>query len=154
MAMIIHIIGKVGAGKTHFIKQYCPYAPVFDIKSVYEKYNFKPDQLQGGLYRQYASALFYTLDNFRRQYATDPFVVVESSGINKAMNAYLEHLPHITIYVESSFSKHISKSRDYADKINPIIDLALKSNEIRPKVRYDGDLNQFSPSVPEIFHSS
>ncbi|MHA1619480.1 MAG: hypothetical protein ACTSVZ_09370 [Promethearchaeota archaeon] len=43
---LLHIIGKVGSGKSHFTRKYFPQAPVFDIKDVYEKYDVTPADLR------------------------------------------------------------------------------------------------------------
>jgi hypothetical protein len=150
---ILHVIGKVGAGKSHFIRQYCSHTPCFDIKTIYEEYQCKPVQLrQPAVYRQFVSALNYTMDGFFRQFAEESLVVIESSGINHALNQYLKDHHPILLYVKSSYSMNIAKERPYAETLNPIIERALLSKKFCPVVAYNGDTDTFDPIIPPIIN--
>lgn len=146
---IVHVIGLVGAGKSHFIREFCPYAPVFDIQDVYKEYDISPDQLQGTAYGQFANALAYTLDNFFRHYSAENLLLIESSGLNRALNRYLLAMSHDTILIESSYSDGIALERSYATDLNRLITHAIDKHEITPTYRYNGDTGEFTPTRPD-----
>jgi len=148
---IIHVIGKVGAGKSWFIEKYCQNFPVFDIKSIYEEYNISPQDIRGEKYSQFANALEITLDNFCQQYHAEEYVVIESSGINRTINRFLLGRSHITILVESMFSLSVEFTRPYASKLNQIIEKAIENGEISVDYVFNGNSESFTPVIPPIW---
>ena len=149
--ILVHVIGKVGVGKTHFIRQYGSSAPCFDIKSIYEKYDITPQDLQQpGVYSQFTSALAYTLDGFLQQFSDSSIIFIESSGLNKAINAFLVRLNPTLLYVQSHYSDSIENSRKYAKDLNPLIEQAITTQQIKPDVWYHGDTYDFTPEKPSF----
>ncbi|MHA1674145.1 MAG: hypothetical protein ACTSYI_11020 [Promethearchaeota archaeon] len=141
---LIHLVGKVGAGKSHFARKYFSQDPVFDIKDVYEKYGVSPAELRDpNVYRQFASAVAATLDNFCRQYHDEPIAFIESSGINQAINQALRTHPHKVLLIQSKFSESIASERPYAPALNLQIKRAIDSKKMRWDYRFDGNKASF-----------
>ncbi|MHA1820753.1 MAG: hypothetical protein ACTSVC_09800, partial [Promethearchaeota archaeon] len=61
------------------------------------------------------------------------FLVIESSGTNRAVNEFVKKYPHLTIWVESDFYKdrNILEARKYASELNKYLENRLKNHELQ-----------------------
>lgn len=149
--LLIHLVGLVGAGKTHFLHSFFPTSPAFDIKDVYEEYCITPQDLRRPeIYSQFASAVEFTLTNFTRQFAGEPVGFIESSGINQAINRSLARYPHKTLWIQSHFSDKIALERPYAPRLNARILDAYHLRRIQNEWIFDGDTQLFYAGGNEI----
>ncbi len=108
MIKVIHIIGLVGAGKTHFINRHFPGIPeIFDVKTVYEQSQFAPGDLHNNpkAYEKFMLAMDSTFKYFveNMQKLEFEYVVCESTGINGAMNKTLRPYKPYILWIEPFF---------------------------------------------------
>ena len=142
---VIHLIGKVGAGKTTFYHHYLAGYPCFDMKQLYAKYNFAPKDICAENYAKYERLLRWELTE---TFKNAPKVgVVESSGINAALSKLLPPRPQTyTILLISNFHQAIERERDYAKPLND----AFQSKFGAGKVIYD---NGYNWHIHEFLHT-
>jgi len=115
--MILHVIGPVGVGKSHFIKKYLKKFHVFDVQTIYKKYGFGPADLRNPqIFQQFKTAIENTFDSFFQN--TKEILVVESSGLNKSLNQTIAKYPNITILLLRPIPEQIYEERPYARAIN------------------------------------
>jgi len=150
---IIHVIGKVGAGKSHFIEKYLRLRAdeIFDIKDVYEGGGFSPgDIIEKNAYGQFAGAIRYKIGGYlEHTKGKEGLFVVESSGLNKALNRVLEDYDHYTILVKSRFSRRILSRRPYARELNERFERFFEAGKIRFDTIYQGDEARFEYPVKQ-----
>ncbi len=131
---ILHIIGKVGAGKSHFIRSYLTrFGPeVFDIKDVYEEGGFTPEDVHNAqAYGQFAGAISYKLGGFlEHMKGQEGLFVIESSGLNRAINEVVEKVSHYTLLIESHYPATIERKRPYARELNDLFEQKMIRKEI------------------------
>ena len=100
---LLHVIGPVGAGKTTMIRQFWPTYQVFDIKAVYTFFQFAPEDLRDkGNYQQFAQGVLNELESYCYTCLLNqrPLGIVESSGINQALNHAVALYDVCTIWIE------------------------------------------------------
>lgn len=155
---ILHVIGLVGSGKTFFIQKFFSNIPTFDIKQIYEDFGFTPKDLhkQPEKYTQFQRALQIKLNQFLDfiKIHKFPIVLVESSGINQALNHILNQYNNYRIWIKADISRmkslNIYTKRPYAEKLNDHM-LGLKKNR---KILFNNEFDfkslEFSNSLPPI----
>ncbi|MHA1341904.1 MAG: hypothetical protein ACTSRZ_18690 [Promethearchaeota archaeon] len=153
---IIHIIGKVGAGKTTFIRKFFPNANVFDIKEVYDQFGFTPQQIkEKNMFSQFANAIYYRIDKMIKamEKNEEDLLIIESSGINHAINKAIQKYERILILIDSNFEKKIIKERPYAKELNKIIKKALKEEKIKYDIifKWKSLILEIKRDIPENF---
>lgn len=132
------MIGFVGAGKSSFIRQYLYEYPAFDIQTVYKEFNFSPAELKDNSanYRQFEDALRYSLENFFKEARLNacPMVVVESSGLNQALNAIITDHPVYTLWIdlgsEIPYDEVFVEERPYAKSLNASLQTQKEKGEL------------------------
>ena len=156
---LIHIIGYVGAGKSTFIKKYLSRYSTFDIKEIYHKNFFNPKDLldKPEKYFQFQSALDYSFSQFYKNLVIiqSPIGIVESSGINQALNNILGRFFVYRIWIIpynlNQFQLKISKERPYAEEINSHLKEKFEKNEIPFNNQYNFIEENFIKDLPVIF---
>ena len=149
---IIHVIGLVGSGKSKFIQKFLSGSniddspsfsyPIFDIKEIYEESGFSPEDLKDPKnYSQFNSAIRFSIGNLtfgltenlsKNLIGEDQnLLIVESSGINKALNESLIPYDRLIIWIKSNFGKNISIIRPYAESLNKVLRKKFEKNEIK-----------------------
>ena len=126
---IIHVIGPVGVGKTHFINRKFPQdLTVFDIKIVYEVNQFEPSDLQGNehVYQQFIQSLTSLFQDYIENITKQGYEigVCESSGTNAAMNMMLRKHDEYRIWIKPDTVRMRStylRERLYAKDLNKYI---------------------------------
>ncbi|XEO75187.1 hypothetical protein WKT22_00202 [Candidatus Lokiarchaeum ossiferum] len=158
---ILHVIGLVGSGKTFFIKKFFSNVPTFDIKKIYEDFGFSPEDLhnQPEKYSQFQSALQINFEKFLAFVKMEkfPIVLVESSGINQALNQILNQYNNYRIWIKADISRIISlniyTSRPYAKKLNEHMLGLRKNRKIIFNNEFDLKSLEFSNSLPPILRA-
>ncbi len=156
MPKIIHVIGFVGSGKTWFISKFLRDFECFDIKDIYEEAGFEPGQLYNNptAYAQFQGALEYKIDQLMNN-LPDEWLVVESSGINRALNATLLKFLSYHIWVDQSIERikeaGIYRSRPYAKSLNRVLAEKMQKGEITHDMVYSMEEQRFkSPLPPDL----
>ena len=158
---IIHVIGKVGAGKSHFITRVLSrkrqILQKFDVKDVYRETGHTPKELMDPTaMAQFSTAMEHKISAFVSAHRQmEGLFVVESSGMNKSINRALMTFEHDVILVTSPFSSSpkIHRSRPYATNLNMVFDRKMKRGEIRFDFQYVADKTgkgKFVDEVPDI----
>ena len=158
---LIHIIGYVGAGKSTFIKKYLVKFPTFDIKDIYQKNFFSPKDLQDEpeKYLQFQSALDFSFFQFYENLEINqiPVGIVESSGINQALNNILRRLYVYRIWIipfelsHKIYQTKIDKGRPYAKDLNNHLREKFEKNEVHFNNQYSFKDESFMKDLPAIF---
>lgn len=158
---ILHIIGLVGAGKTTFIQSFLPVYPCFDIKEIFESCHYSLHDLQSPSIRyfQFAAELESNLLHFFDVHKEEDFVLVESSGVNNALNNILTKYTSSNILVTSKFHLQVYEDRPYAKQINALIRGKLKTHVVPLDSIYDWTHNYWvrplpvplQPKLPELY---
>ncbi|QEE17103.1 ATP-binding protein [Promethearchaeum syntrophicum] len=156
---LIHIIGYIGAGKSTFIKKYLRKYPTFDIKEIYQKNFFTPKDLLENprKYSQFQSALDYSFSQFYKKLEINhiPIGIVESSGINRALNNILRRFFVYRIWIIpfnlNQFETQIYKERPYAKELNSDLKVKFKQNKIPFNNQYNFIEDSFMKDLPAIF---
>lgn len=151
---IIHIIGFSGAGKTHFIRKFLPDYPVFDIKHIYQEYNFKPEDIQDPTrYSQFSTALRYQLNDLMRkmQVHNSEILVIETSGINQTINDEITSQDRLTVWIQSDFYKTTEKERAYAISLNKAILKAIEQRKINCDIIFNWHFKKFMQPLPKEY---
>lgn len=155
---IIHIIGCVWAGKTRFINQYWPNRTAFDIQNVYRDDQFTPADLQNpGKYTQFAEALKTAFENylFHLNEIEQPWSIIESSGINLALNKILQSKNVLTIWIHPDFrlitGEVFLKAHPYARDLNDLILKKKSTNQMTFDLEYYYERDGFSQPIPDEF---
>jgi predicted kinase len=125
----LHVIGFVGAGKSTFIRQYLNEYPAFDIQTIYKEFNFTPAELKDSSanYRQFEDSLRYSLETFFKEARLNvcPMVVVESSGLNQALNTIITNNTVYTLWIdlgsELPYDEVFLEEHPYAKDLNVIL---------------------------------
>ncbi|MFW9873552.1 MAG: hypothetical protein ACFFG0_10645 [Candidatus Thorarchaeota archaeon] len=105
--IILHIVGPSFAGKTSYIEKNLPNEIVFDVRKYYEEnddalaeaqrdYKSYKRNIQGTI-KEYISGVLKTYAKTK----TKKFLVIESSGHNKAINDYIAQFNSFTILIET-----------------------------------------------------
>nr|QEE17770.1 hypothetical protein DSAG12_03608 [Candidatus Prometheoarchaeum syntrophicum] len=155
---IIHVIGLVGAGKSAFIQKYFPNLPIFDIKDIYQTNNFTPQDLHNNpdSYLQFQSALEYSFEGFYQNLkeTNKPIGIVESSGINKGLNAILKKFFVYRIWITPDFkrmqAKKIYVKQPYAKNLNEHMLALYKYKKIIYNTEFNFTTYDFSKRLPPI----
>jgi len=158
---LIHIIGYVGAGKSTFIRRYLRKFPTFDIKEIYQKNFFSPKDFQDKpeKYLQFQSALDFSFSQFYKNLEINhiPVGIVESSGINRALNNILRRFYVYRIWIipfdlnwKIKQSK-INKERPYAEDLNSHLMEKFEKNEVPFNNQYNFMDESFMKDLPAIF---
>ncbi len=128
MLKVLHIIGLVGAGKSTFIHRYLNEFPAFDIQKIYQRSGFSPADLHENheAYERFIDALKYSVEKFTALVQGAEWIVVESSGINSALNQILMDYQVYTILITSKFPQTIYDERPYAKSLNDVIRTSIK----------------------------
>ncbi|MHA1718173.1 MAG: hypothetical protein ACTSWX_00130 [Promethearchaeota archaeon] len=157
---IIHVIGIVGAGKSKFIKKFLYNYPTFDIKEIYQNYSFNPKDFQADpeKYSQFQSALDYSFSKFYEQLERKklPVGIVESSGINHALNNILRRFFVYRIWIipnkqsENSKPWKLYEERPYAEELNKHLMQKFEKNEVPFNNKFDFANNHFLKELPSI----
>jgi len=157
---LIHIIGYVGAGKSKFIKKYLVKFPVFDIKDIYQNNFFSPKNLQDEpeKYLQFQSALDFSFSQFYKNLEINqiPIGIVESSGINRALNNILRRLYVYRIWIvplelnQNIEKSEIYKGRPYAKDLNNHMMEKFERNEVPFNNQYRFKDERFMKDLPAI----
>jgi len=153
---ILHIIGKVGAGKTTFIKKYFPNEYIFDIREIYEEYGFNPSEIKDAeSYSQFYSAIIYRIESLIKELEQNNInlLIVESSGLNKAINKAIEKYDRLIILIKSSFSDKIESVNSYAYELNEKIDEAIRNDKLKYNLIFDFDNKEILGNIPENFNN-
>ncbi len=158
---LIHIIGYVGAGKSTFIKKYLIKFPTFDIKDIYQKNFFSPKDLQDEpeKYLQFQSALDFSFSQFYKNLEINqiPIGIVESSGINRALNNILRRFYVYRIWVIpfdlNLIQSKIYKIRPYAEELNNHLMEKFEKNEVPFNNQYNFMDETFMKDLPAIFNN-
>ena len=156
---LIHIIGYVGAGKSTFIRRYLRMFPTFDIKDIYQKNFFSPKDLLDNpqKYSQFQSALDYSFSHFYKTLEINqiPIGIVESSGINRALNNILRRFFIYRIWIipydSNQFQSIIHKERPYAKELNTHLKEKFEQNKIPFNNQYNFIDKRFMKDLPAIF---
>lgn len=151
---ILHIIGLVGAGKTTFIERYLAKYPVFDIKRVYHESNFTPQDIKDpAKYGQFASAIRFHLTNAIESIkkSEGEYLIIESSGINQTINAFVTAYDRLTLWIQSKYHLKAVKYREYAANLNRAIINALDRGTIRYDLVFDWSRKSFLDHMPAIY---
>ena len=157
---LIHIIGYVGAGKSTFIKKYLSKFPAFDIKDIYQKNFFNPKDLHDKpeIYMQFQSALDYSFSQFYKNLEINqiPIGIIESSGINRALNNILRRFYVYRIWIIpfdlNRFQSEIYKVRPYAEELNNHLMEKFEKNEVPFNNQYNFLDESFLKDLPAIFN--
>ena len=153
---LIHIIGYVGAGKSTFIKKHLGKFPAFDIKEIYQKNFFNPKDLYDNpeKYLQFQSALDYTFSQFYKNLELNqiPLGIVESSGINRALNNILRRFYVYRIWIIPYDLKRnqlkIYRKRPYAEELNNHLSEKFDKNEVPFNNQYNFMDRSFMKDLP------
>ena len=156
---LIHIIGYVGAGKSTFIKKYLIKFPVFDIKDIYQKNFFSPKDLQDEpeKYLQFQSALDFSFSQFYKNLEINqiPIGIVESSGINRALNNILRRFYVYRVWIIpfdlNLIQSKIYKLRPYTEELNNYLMEKFEKNEVPFNNQYNFMDESFMKDLPVIF---
>ncbi|MBD3351754.1 MAG: hypothetical protein GF364_09740 [Candidatus Lokiarchaeota archaeon] len=151
---IIHVIGYVGVGKSIFIRNNLSEHITFDIKEIYEYYGFKPKQLREiEKYSQFASAIHYTIGNLVQNIKDTgkETLIVESSGINQAINRAIIPFNTLIIWIQSNFYKKNESKRSYAKSLNKILERKFKENQIKYDIIFNVEEERFLTPIPEPY---
>lgn len=152
--LIIHVIGKVGAGKTTFIKKYFSKYPFFDIKKVYEKTGITSSNLrEGAEYSEFTNTVYEMFtEKMRKAVEKKQPLIVESSG----MNVYLNHLLSLVkdldlyqIWVDCEITDTIYAERPYAEGINRVFQARIVNSNILFHTKFDWDVKYFTVTPPD-----
>ena len=161
---LIHIIGYVGVGKSTFIRKYLRKFPTFDIKDIYQKNFFNPKDLKDEpeKYLQFQSVLDFSFFQFFKNLEINriPVGIVESSGINRALNNILRRFYVYRIWIipfnlnekmnqmkQSKFNKEIP----YAEELNKHLMEKFEKNEVPFNNQYNFIEESFMKDLPTIF---
>jgi len=157
---IIHIIGYVGAGKSTFVKKYLGKFPIFDIKDIYQNNFFNPKDLQGKpeKYLQFQSALDHSFSQFYKKLEINqiPIGIVESSGINRALNNILRRFYVYRIWIipfdlnRKIKQSEIYKDKPYAKELNSHLMEKFEKNEVPFNNQYNFIDESFIKDLPAI----
>jgi hypothetical protein len=159
MIKVIHIIGLVGAGKTHFINMHFPDIPeIFDIKTVYEQSQFEPGDLHNNpqAYEKFMQAMDSSFKYFveNMQNLGFKYVVCESTGTNAAMNQTLRSYKPYILWIEPDQYRmentHL-RERPYAESVNKAVMKKWHTGKIYENNIYDPRTDEFQNSIPESF---
>ena len=161
---LIHIIGYVGAGKSTFIRKYLSRFPTFDIKEIYQKNYFNPKDLKDEpeKYLQFQSALDLSFSQFFKNLEINqiPVGIVESSGINRALNNILRRFYVYRIWIipfdvnettNQMKQSKINKERPYAEELNSHLMEKFEKNEVPFNNQYNFIDERFLKDLPAIF---
>lgn len=156
---ILHIIGFSGAGKSTFIRQYFHEYPAFDIQALYKELQVDPSQLQGNpeIFRKFRDALSYHFTQFITNVVTNqsPFAIVESSGINLALNSLLERYSLYTIWIDLGkpfpYDELFVEERPWAKELNTELENLWLKHEITADNEFNMQTGQFSHPIPNEF---
>jgi hypothetical protein len=153
--LIIHLIGKVGSGKTYFYEKFLAAYPRFDIKSIYEKLNIQSNELTDPrLHAEFNTTLvndlWATIKNATLQQS--PVVVIESSGMNTMLNASILHIKQLDLYiiwVDCEINDQIYQERPYAERINRVFQSKMVNNNLPFHTKFDWDVKFFTVTPPD-----
>ena len=156
---LFHIIGYVGAGKSAFIRKYLSNFPAFDIKEIYQKNFFNPKDLQDEpeRYLQFQSALDYSFSLYYKNLELNqiPIGIVESSGINRALNNILRRFYVYRIWIIpfdlNLIQSKIYEIRPYAEELNNHLMEKFEKNEVPFNNQYNFMDESFMKDLPAIF---
>ncbi len=158
---LIHIIGYVGAGKSTFIRKYLSKFPSFDIKDIYQKNFFNPKDLKNDpeKYLQFQSALDFSFSQFYKnlEIYKIPVGIVESSGINRALNNILRRFYVYRIWIipfdlnDKIKQSKINKERPYSENLNNHLMKKFEKNEVPFNNQYNFIEGSFMKDLPTIF---
>jgi hypothetical protein len=156
--LLLHIIGAVGAGKTTMIRQFWPTYQVFDIKDVYTFFQFTPEDLRDSeKYQSFANGVASELEGYcmECELAEQPIGIVESSGINKALNAALSQYEVCTIWIEGdptqASTPEFEQSHPYAASLNAEILRQITDGKITTNLKFSMLTQTWSGKVPPPF---
>jgi hypothetical protein len=154
---VVHVIGLVGAGKTHFINAYFPkISDIFDVKMVYEQHNFSPELLHNNpqLFYSFKNTLRQYLGQFMEQYADLGFFIAESSGANSAFNEIFRDLKEYRIWIDPDYDRIdqiISSQRgSYAKGLNQYLREKYERGEIFFDNSYNPLTRTFKRALPDF----
>jgi hypothetical protein len=158
---LFHIIGYFGAGKSTFIKKYLIKFPIFDIKEIYQKNFFSPEDLHNEpeKYLQFQSDLDFSFSQFYKNLEINqiPVGIVESSGINRALNNILRRFYVYRIWIipfdlnRKNIQSEIYKVRPYSEDLNNHLLEKFEKNEIPFNNQYSFRDESFIKELPAIF---
>ena len=156
---LIHIIGYVGAGKSTFIEKFLKKFPRFDIKDIYQKNFFSPKDLQNNpeKYFQFQTALDYSFSQYYKDLEINqiPVGIVESSGINRALNNILRRFYVYRVWIIpfdlNLIQSKIYKLRPYTEELNNYLMEKFEKNEVPFNNQYNFMDESFMKDLPAIF---
>ncbi len=129
-AMILHIIGPVGVGKSFFIKKFLKKYHVFDVQTIYKKYGFGPADLRNPqVFQQFKAAIENTFESYFLK--SKEILVVESSGLNRSLNQTITKYPNLTVLLLRQIPESIYNERPYAREINTQFFEYLEKKQIK-----------------------
>jgi hypothetical protein len=151
----LHVMGIVGAGKTTIIHQFWPTYQVFDIKAVYTFFQFAPEDLRDkGNYQQFAQGVLRELESYCENCILNqqPFGIVESSGINQALNHAVDLYDVCTIWIEAdpqqSDTEAFRRERPYSANLNAEILRQFADGKIGYDLTYSMATQEWRGTVP------
>jgi hypothetical protein len=152
--IIIHLIGKVGSGKTTFYEKYFAAYPKFDIKTIYEKMNIQSNELNDpGIHAEFDATLKEDLRSVLKnaKLQQSPVVVIESSGMNQTLNNLISQIKELDLYqiwVDCEINGAIYQERPYAERINRIFQAKIVNSNIIFHTKFDWDVKLFTVTPP------
>lgn len=152
--LIIHVIGKVGAGKTTFIEKYLSQYPCFDIKKIYEQTGFTSNNLSDiGDYTEFNNNLYQLLSQkIRTAIDSQTPLIIESSGMNQYLNKVIYLIKDLDLYqiwVDCEIADRIYDERPYAERINKLFQTKIVNGHILFHTRFDWDVKYFTVTPPD-----
>lgn len=152
--LIIHVIGKVGSGKTTFIEKFLPGYPCFDIKEIYESTGIQSNELN--MYGEYAHFMAEMVKGLTAKIIlankTNHILIVESSGMNQALNTCILQIKPLDLYqiwVDCEINPKIYTERPYADRINKVFQSKIVNSNIMFHTKFDWDVKYFTVRPPD-----
>lgn len=152
--LIIHLIGKVGAGKSFFYEKFLATYPYFDIKKIYETTGIQSNELnQMGDYHEFNYKIQLELSvKLELAQKHDQTLIIESSGMNIYLNDLISRIKNRDLYiiwVDCEIADHIYTERPYAERINKLFQAKIVNNNLPFHTKFDWDVKYFTVTPPE-----
>jgi hypothetical protein len=152
---VLHVVGLVGAGKTTAIRRFFPTCVEMDIQDVYRLNDFQPDDIKSPEnYAKFEAALKGHFENYLAEVTrlNQPLLIIESSGINQALNRLLAPYSPFIVWIVPDFARigdpAFLKRRRYAEGLNQVIWTKFNQRKLVVHATYDTATGEFTGDLP------